>query len=108
LEIYLVAALPKRLCFVYRGLVARSITTAQNASPTFTHVYAALVAIINSRFPQNGELILRRVVAQFRRSYRRNQKVSRRWGVFFNFQRVSTAVILMVNYPSCCYKQSCA
>ena len=59
-----------------RGVLAQSILLAQNASPTFTHVYASLTSIINSRFPQNGELILRRVVAQFRRSYRRNIKVS--------------------------------
>ncbi|CAK8676947.1 unnamed protein product [Clavelina lepadiformis] len=57
-----------------RGILARSIIMAQNASPTFTHVYATLTSIINARFPQNGELILRRVVAQFRRSYRRNLK----------------------------------
>ena len=32
-----------------RGLLARSIMQAQAASPTFTHVYAALVAIINTK-----------------------------------------------------------
>ena len=32
-----------------RGLLSRSIIQAQAASPTFTHVYAALVAIINSK-----------------------------------------------------------
>ncbi len=32
-----------------RGLFARSVIQAQAASPTFTHVYAALVAIINSK-----------------------------------------------------------
>nr|XP_039271801.1 pre-mRNA-splicing factor CWC22 homolog [Styela clava] len=57
-----------------RGVLAQSILQAQNASPTFTKVYAALVAIINTRFPQNGELILRRLALQFRRSYKRNRK----------------------------------
>ena len=33
----------------FRGHLARCIITAQQASPTFTHVYAALVAVINSR-----------------------------------------------------------
>ena len=37
-----------------RGLLARSIIQAQAASPTFTNVYAALVAIINSKFPNIG------------------------------------------------------
>ena len=32
-----------------RGLLARSIIQAQAASPTFTHVYATLVSIINSK-----------------------------------------------------------
>jgi pre-mRNA-splicing factor CWC22 len=32
-----------------RGLLSRSIVQAQAASPTFTHVYAALVALINSK-----------------------------------------------------------
>lgn len=32
-----------------RGLLTRSIIQAQAASPTFTHVYAALAAVINSK-----------------------------------------------------------
>lgn len=58
-----------------RGSLARSILQAQTASPIFTHVYAALVAIINSKFPQIGELILKRLILTFRKSYRRNLKV---------------------------------
>jgi len=57
-----------------RGLLSRSILQAQGASPTFTNVYAALVAIINTKFPAIGELILSRLVLVFRRSFRRNQK----------------------------------
>ncbi|XP_065174832.1 pre-mRNA-splicing factor CWC22 homolog [Sycon ciliatum] len=58
-----------------RGLLARALMKAQSASPSFTHVYAALIAIINSKLPQVGELTLRRLVLQFRRSFRRNDKV---------------------------------
>lgn len=57
-----------------RGLLCRSIIQAQAASPTFTHVYAALVAIINSKFPKIGELLLKRLVIQFKRAFRRNDK----------------------------------
>jgi pre-mRNA-splicing factor CWC22 len=32
-----------------RGLLCRAIIQAQAASPTFTHVYSALVAVINSK-----------------------------------------------------------
>lgn len=58
-----------------RGLLCRSIIQAQAASPTFTHVYAALVSIINSKFPSIGELLLQRLVVTFRRGFRRNDKV---------------------------------
>uniref|UniRef100_A0A3Q2YLB5 Pre-mRNA-splicing factor CWC22 homolog n=2 Tax=Hippocampus comes TaxID=109280 RepID=A0A3Q2YLB5_HIPCM len=57
-----------------RGLLSRSVLQAQAASPIFTHVYAAVVAIINSKFPQIGELILKRLILTFRRGYRRNIK----------------------------------
>jgi hypothetical protein len=48
---------------------------AQAASPTFTSVYAALVAIVNTKFPAVGELVLSRLVVQFRKSFKRNDKV---------------------------------
>uniref|UniRef100_S4RMV5 Pre-mRNA-splicing factor CWC22 homolog n=1 Tax=Petromyzon marinus TaxID=7757 RepID=S4RMV5_PETMA len=57
-----------------RGMLSRSMIQAQMASPTFTHVYSALTAIINSKFPQIGELILRRLILNFRKGYRRNDK----------------------------------
>lgn len=57
-----------------RGLLSRSILQAQGASPIFTHVYAAVVAIINSKFPNIGELILKRLILNFRKGYRRNDK----------------------------------
>ncbi|XP_059676328.1 pre-mRNA-splicing factor CWC22 homolog [Gavia stellata] len=57
-----------------RGLLSRSILQAQSASPIFTHVYAALVAIINSKFPNIGELVLKRLILNFRKGYRRNDK----------------------------------
>ncbi|XP_007069831.2 pre-mRNA-splicing factor CWC22 homolog [Chelonia mydas] len=57
-----------------RGLLSRSILQAQSASPIFTHVYAAVVAIINSKFPNIGELILKRLILNFRKGYRRNDK----------------------------------
>ncbi|CAK4487772.1 unnamed protein product [Aphanomyces euteiches] len=58
-----------------RGLLVRSIMKAQLASPGFTHIYAALVAVINTKLPENGELLLKRVVHRFRRSFKRGDKV---------------------------------
>jgi len=57
-----------------RGLLSQSIIRAQVASPTYSNVYASLVAIINTKFPKVGELILRRLIIQFRRSFKRNDK----------------------------------
>ena len=55
-------------------MLCQSIMTAQIASPTFTHVYAALVAIINTKFPNIGELLLKRLIVNFKRGFKRNDK----------------------------------
>ena len=58
-----------------RGLFARSCMKSQMASPSFTHVFAALVAVVNTKFPELGELLLKRIILQFRRALKRNDKV---------------------------------
>lgn len=58
-----------------RGLLARAILRAQLASPGFTHVFAGLLAVLNSRLPEVGQLLITRLVLQFRRAYRRNDKI---------------------------------
>jgi pre-mRNA-splicing factor CWC22 len=58
-----------------RGLFCRSIMKAQAASLPFTPVFAALVAIINTKLPQVGELLATRLISQFRRAFKRNDKV---------------------------------
>ncbi|KZO95112.1 MIF4G-domain-containing protein [Calocera viscosa TUFC12733] len=57
-----------------RGLFCRSIMKAQAASLPFTPVFAALVAIINTKLPQVGELLVYRLLSQFRRAFKRNDK----------------------------------
>jgi pre-mRNA-splicing factor CWC22 len=57
-----------------RGLLARSVMKAQMASPQFSNVFAALVAVVNAKFPEIGELVLKRCVLQFKRALRRNDK----------------------------------
>ena len=59
-----------------RGLFARSIMKAQAASLPFTPVFAAVVAVVNTKLPQVGELVLIRLISQFRRAFKRNDKVS--------------------------------
>ncbi|XP_002968275.2 pre-mRNA-splicing factor CWC22 homolog [Selaginella moellendorffii] len=57
-----------------RGLFARSCMKSQMASPAFTHVFAGLVAVINTKFPALGGLLLTRIILQFRRAFKRNDK----------------------------------
>ncbi|KRX50521.1 Pre-mRNA-splicing factor CWC22 -like protein [Trichinella murrelli] len=54
-----------------KGAFCRSLLQAQAYSPRFSNVYAALVAVVNSKFPSIGELLLRRVINQFKRNFRR-------------------------------------
>jgi pre-mRNA-splicing factor CWC22 len=59
-----------------RGLFARAIMKAQLASPGFTPIYSALIAVINTKLPENGELILKRVIYGFKRAYKRRDKIT--------------------------------
>lgn len=58
-----------------RGLFARAIMRAQASSLPFTPIFAALVAIINTKLPMVGELLLIRLISQFRRAFKRDDKV---------------------------------
>lgn len=58
-----------------RGLFCRSCMKSQMASPGFTDVFAALVSVVNTKFPAVGELLLKRIVLQLKRAYKRNDKV---------------------------------
>ncbi|KAL6499602.1 hypothetical protein OROGR_027512 [Orobanche gracilis] len=57
-----------------RGLFCRSCMKSQMASPGFTDVFAALVAVVNTKFPEVGDLLLRRTISQLQKSYKRNDK----------------------------------
>lgn len=57
-----------------RGLLCRSCLKSQIASPNFTDAFAALIAVVNSKFPSIGNLLLRRLFLQFRWGYYRNDK----------------------------------
>lgn len=45
------------------------------ASPNFTSVYAALTCVLNTKLPEIGYLIAKRVILQFRRAFQRNNKI---------------------------------
>ena len=45
-----------------KGLLTRGIIKAQMTAPNFTHVYTALIAVINTKLPEIVNLILKRVI----------------------------------------------
>ena len=47
---------------------------SQAASPAFTHVFAAMVAVINTKIPEIGDLLLTRIIINWRRAFKRNDK----------------------------------
>ncbi|KAL9650066.1 hypothetical protein ABK040_003184 [Willaertia magna] len=58
-----------------KGLLVRAILKVQLVSSEFSNVYAALIAVINTRIPEIGELLLKRLILQFLRAYKRNDRM---------------------------------
>ncbi|XP_059077925.1 uncharacterized protein LOC131876519, partial [Cryptomeria japonica] len=57
-----------------RGLFCRSCMKSQMTSPGFIDVFAALVVVVNTKFPKVGNLLLRRIILQLKRAYKHNEK----------------------------------
>jgi pre-mRNA-splicing factor CWC22 len=57
-----------------RGLFCQSLLKAQHASLPFTPIYACLAAICNTKLPQVGELLVKRLIMRFRKAFKRNDK----------------------------------
>ena len=57
-----------------RGLLIKSLMKAQLLSTPYTAVYAALIAILNTKLPEIGALLITRLLIIFRRAYTRNDK----------------------------------
>lgn len=87
-----------------RGLFCRSLMRAQSASLQFTPVYAAVASVINTKIPDIGALLLARLVVQFRRAFRRNDKV-RRQAMLLTF--CTTHSRLSLGCMSCCLHLYC-
>lgn len=93
-----------------RGLFCRAIMKAQAASLPFTPIYGAMVAIVNTKLPQVGDLLTRRLIIQFRKSFRRNDKAVCLASTMFLSHLVNTQVVhevliaeillLLLNKPS--------
>lgn len=76
-----------------RGLFAKSIMRSQQAATIFTPVYACLVAVINTKLPAVGALVVSRLISSFLKAVKRNDKA----------QTLANAKFLahLVNYQVC-------
>ncbi|OAL56563.1 MIF4G-domain-containing protein [Pyrenochaeta sp. DS3sAY3a] len=93
-----------------RGLFCRAMMKAQAASLPFTPIYAAMVSIVNTKLPQIGDLLVRRLIVQFRKSFKRNDKAVCLSSTMFLSHLVNTQVVheiliaeillLLLNKPS--------
>ena len=59
-----------------RGLLCKSLLQGQLAAPNFTNVYAAIIAVVNTKLPEIGLLIVHRLIKQFQRSYKMSEKLT--------------------------------
>ncbi|PQM42263.1 pre-mRNA-splicing factor CWC22 homolog [Prunus yedoensis var. nudiflora] len=87
-----------------RGLFCRFCMKSQMPSPGFTAVFAALVAVVNTKFPEVGELLLRRIVLQLKRAFKNNDKPQLLAAVKFITHLVNQQVaheIIALELPHC-------
>ena len=59
-----------------RGPLCKSVLSAAVSSPKYSDVYAAIIAVVNSKLPEVGELMVKRVILSFRRYYKQRDKAS--------------------------------
>lgn len=59
-----------------RGPLCKSVLSAAVSSPKYSDVYAAIIAVVNSKLPEVGELMVKRAILAFRRYYKQRDKAS--------------------------------
>lgn len=57
-----------------RGILVKTLITNQAQSWPYTAVYSSLVSVLNSKIPMIGKLLVTRLVLNFRKYYKRNDK----------------------------------
>ena len=57
-----------------KGLLVKAVLRAATTSPTYAQVYASLIAVLNTKLPEIGELVLTRSILLFRKSYARQDR----------------------------------
>lgn len=82
-----------------RGVLVKTLLRSQLASPDLSSVFACLVAVIGSRLPQVTELLVARLIAQWRAAYANQDRVlcfatARFTAHLFNQQVVTDLLVL--------------
>lgn len=57
-----------------KGLFCNSLMASQQLSSSHTGVYASLVCVLNSKIPEIGNLLIRRLVSRYKRYYRKEEE----------------------------------
>ena len=60
----------------FRGVLVKSVLLAAISSIQYSNVYAAMIAAINTKLPEIGELVVKRSILLLRKSYQRREKQS--------------------------------
>ena len=58
-----------------RGLLIKSLLNGAISSPNYAHIYVALIAVINTKLPECGELLVTRAILAFRKGYARKDRM---------------------------------
>ncbi|KAL7442652.1 hypothetical protein ACHAXM_011978 [Skeletonema potamos] len=58
-----------------RGILIKSILHGVMSSPNYAHIYVALLAVINTKLPECGELLVTRAILAFRKGYQRRDRM---------------------------------
>ncbi|KAG7819294.1 hypothetical protein KL909_004882 [Ogataea angusta] len=75
-----------------RGWLVRCLMKSQVLSQSYTTVYAALICVLNSKIPELGELLVTRLILQFRKAYKNNDRDTCKASVIFLSQLVNFQV----------------
>ncbi|QPG75980.1 hypothetical protein FOA43_003366 [Brettanomyces nanus] len=86
-----------------KGLLVKSLMKSQRVSEDYSSVYASLVSVINSKIPEIGKLLITRLVLQFKKDYKIDNKQACTADLSFisqltNFQVSHEILVLQILY----------
>lgn len=77
-----------------RGALCKSLISSQQLSTAYTDVYSSLVSVLNSKIPEVGNLLIRRLIVRYKRLLKREDK--------YGCRAVLTFLSDLVIFHVCC------